>query len=96
MKKNMTPLSPELRKKRKEIDRVDEGLLNLLNKRIRLVSEAVILKTKTGEKMRIPEREKEILERLAIRNSGPLKEEELKKMFRAILGMCRRHVPPLQ
>jgi len=94
MKRNINPLSPGLKKKRKQIDRVDQRLLNLLNERIRLVSEAIAIKKVTGEKLRILQREREILEKLKLRNKGPLKEEELKKIFRAILGMCRRQVIP--
>jgi chorismate mutase/prephenate dehydratase len=92
MKKKTPGLSPELKKKRREIDRVDQSLLNFLNQRIRLVSEAITIKKTTGEKIRIPKREQQILERLKLKNEGPLKEEELKKIFRAILGMCRRHL----
>ena len=94
MKKRITPVSPELRKKRKEIDRVDEGLLNLLNRRIRLVREAIAIKKKTGEKLRIFEREREIIQNLKSENRGPLKEAELERIFRAILAMGRRHVVP--
>lgn len=93
MKEVITPLSSGLKKKRKEIDRVDRRLLNLLNERIRLVSEAIAIKQATGEKIRIPQREGEILERLKLRNKGPLKEEELERIFRAIIGLCRRHLP---
>ena len=96
MKGNFTPPSPDLKKKRKEIDQVDRRLLGLLNRRVRLVMQAMAIKKRTGEKMRIPAREREILEELILKNKGPLREHELKKMFRAILGMCRRHVPPLQ
>lgn len=92
MKKKITQLNSNLKKKRKEIDHVDQRLLSLLNQRIRLVSEAIAIKKETGEKLRIPKREKEILEKLKFKNKGPLKETELKKIFRAIIGMCRRNL----
>jgi chorismate mutase len=80
----------DLRKKRKEIDQVDQKLLTLLNQRIRLVSEAIAVKREMGQKIRNLKREREMLEVLKAKNKGPLKEVELKKVFRAILGMCRR------
>ncbi len=91
MKERMTPVSPQLKMKRKEIDRVDEGLLNLLNRRIRLVREAITIKKRTGEKLRVFEREREIILSLKAKNRGPLKEAELERIFRAILAMGRRH-----
>ena len=94
MKKRITPVSPELKMKRKEIDRVDKGLLDLLNRRIRLVREAIAIKKKTGEKLRVFEREKGIIRSLKSKNRGPLKEAELEQIFRAILAMGRRHAIP--
>ena len=90
MKKGVTRLIPDLEKKRKEIDQTDQRLLNLLNQRIRLVSEAFAIKKAIGQKLRDLKREKEVLKRLKFENKGPLREEELLKIFRAILGMCRR------
>lgn len=90
MKKEITQLTIDLRNKRKEIDQVDQKLLILLNERIRLVSEAIAVKRGMGEKIRNLRREKEILEELKSKNKGPLKEVELTKVFRAIIGMCRR------
>ena len=89
MKKGVTGLIPDLEKKRKEIDQTDQRLLNLLNQRIRLVSEAIAIKKEMGEKIRNTRREKEILEKLKLKNKGPLKEEELEKIFHAIMRMCR-------
>ena len=94
MTKRTIRVSPELEKKRREIDRVDRELLGLLNQRIRLVREAIAIKRKTGEKLRILEREKKIIQSLTSRNRGPLKDAELKRIFRAILAMGRRHVTP--
>jgi chorismate mutase len=90
MNKENSRLSPEIKRKRKKIDRVDQQILALFNQRIRLVAETKAVKKRMGKKFRDLKREKELLERLKERNKGPLKEEELEKIFRAILGMCRR------
>ena len=90
MKKGIARPGSDLEKKRREIDQTDQRLLNLLNQRIRLVSEAFAIKKGTGQKLRNLKREREILERLKLDNKGPLKEGDLMKIFRAIVGMCRR------
>jgi chorismate mutase len=90
MKKGIARPGSDLEKKRREIDQTDQSLLNLLNQRIRLVSEAFAIKKGTGQKLRNLKREREILERLKLDNKGPLKEGDLMKIFRAIVGMCRR------
>ena len=71
MKTKMTQVTMDLRKKRKEIDQVDQKLLTLLNQRIRLVWEAMAVKREMGEKIRNLKREKEILEELKSKNKGP-------------------------
>ena len=90
MKKGIVRPGLDLEKKRKEIDQTDRRLLNLLNQRIRLVSEAFAIKKGMGQNLRNLKREREILERLKIENKGPLKEGDLIKIFRAIMKMCRR------
>ena len=90
MKKGIARPGLDLEKKRREIDQTDQRLLNLLNQRIRLVSEAFAIKKGMGQKLRNLKREREILERLKLDSKGPLKEGDLMKIFRAIVGMCRR------
>jgi chorismate mutase len=48
------------------------------------------VKKEMGIKICDPGREKEVLERLSRRNKGPLKEEDLKKIFATIIKVCRR------
>jgi chorismate mutase/prephenate dehydratase len=94
MKKKTAQGSPKLEGKRKEIDQIDQRLLNLLNERIRLVSEAIAIKKETGEKLRNLKREWEIIEGLKSRNKGPLGEKDLRDVFRMILKVGRRHSIP--
>ena len=83
-------LLQKLRNKRREIDLIDRRLLSLLNQRLRIAVEIGIDKKEMGTKIYDPEREKEVLERLGPRNRGPLKEEDLKKLFATIIKVCRR------
>ena len=71
MKTKITQVTMDLRKKRKEIDQVDQKLLTLLNQRIRLVWEAMAVKREMGEKIRTLKRGKEVLEELKSKNKGP-------------------------
>lgn len=82
--------SKKLGKKRKEIDLIDQKLSNLLNQRLRIALEIGKMKKERREKVYDPRREKEILERLERKNKGPMKKEDLKKIFRMIMKVCRK------
>jgi len=83
-------LSQRLIKRRKELDLIDEELLTLLNRRLRITLEIGKVKKEIGKKIYDPEREKEILNRLRRKNKGPLGEEDLRKIFMTIIKVCRR------
>jgi len=80
----------KLKKKRKEIDLIDQKLLTLLNQRLRIVLEMGKIKKEMGKKVYDPKREKELLERLELKNKGPLREKDLKEIFKTIIRVCRR------
>ncbi len=79
-----------LEKRRKKIDLIDQKLLTLLNQRLSVALEIGALKRERGEKIYHPKREEEVLRRLNARNRGPLKEEDLKKIFKKIMWVCRK------
>ncbi len=87
-------LSQKLREKRRKIDLIDQKLLSLLNQRLRLALEIGKIKEQMRTKIYDPKREKEVLERLRLslrsRNKVLLKEKDLDKIFRTIIGVCRR------
>ena len=83
-------LFQKLKKKRKELNLLDQRLLTLLNQRLRMVLEIGKIKKEMGKKIYDRRREKEILDRLKRKNKGPLKEEDLKKIFTTIMKVCRR------
>jgi chorismate mutase len=80
----------KLKMKRSEIDLIDRKLLVLLNQRLRIALEIGKIKKGLGKKIYGPKREEEVLERLKIKNKGPLREEDLKKIFKAIMSVCRK------
>ena len=83
-------LFQKLKKKRKEIDLIDQKLLTLLNQRLRFAMEIGKIKKEMGQKVYNLWREKEVLERLKSKNKGPLKEKDLKEIFKTIIRVCRK------
>lgn len=78
-----------LKEKRRTIDRLDRQLVILLNQRLRVALQVGKIKKRMGEKIYDPSREKEILTRLEVKNRGPLTNQDLIKIFRMIIKICR-------
>jgi len=91
MRKESRPdISQKLRKNRRNLDVLDQELLTLLNRRLRISLEIGKIKKRIGKKVYDAEREKEILDRLKRKNKGPLKERDLRKIFLTIMWVSRK------
>ncbi len=71
---------------RSRINSIDEEILNLLNQRGRAALQIGELKRQQALPYFVPERESQILERLAAKNSGPLGADALRAIWREILS----------
>ncbi len=71
---------------RQDINAVDDRILELLNRRAGLVIEVGRLKTRENRDFHVPNREREIYERLAAVNPGPFPTEALRSVFREIIS----------
>ncbi len=71
------------------IDKVDDQLLKLLNKRMQFVKEVGKLKQNDGSSIYRPEREREILQRLEKQNDGDLTSEAIEAIFMEIFAVSR-------
>src|SRR5688572_11762453 len=80
-------MSDEIKKLRDDIDRIDDELAGLINRRARLAQ--AIGELKGAAPAYRPERETEILRRLAAANKGPLPAERLSAVFREVISACR-------
>jgi chorismate mutase / prephenate dehydratase len=80
-------MTDDVEKLRREIDGVDDELLRLINQRARLASRIGALKA--GAPAYRPEREAEILRRMAEKNPGPLAAERVTGVFRELISACR-------
>jgi len=76
---------------RKDIDRVDEVLVRLLNERARCVCEIGRLKKETNMEVYQPNREKQVLQHVrAIASEGPLGPDAIARLFERIIDEARR------
>ena len=87
-KRTELELFKNLKEKRKDIDLIDQKLLSLINQRLCITLEIREIKEEMGEKIYDPEREKEVLGKLKLKNKGPLEAKELKKIFGTIMEIC--------
>ncbi|MHC4086919.1 MAG: prephenate dehydratase [Planctomycetota bacterium] len=71
---------------RKRIDELDHQLVQLLNERARVVIDIGKLKDKTGKAVYAPDREKEVLARIAEANKGPLPNKCLVAIWRELMS----------
>lgn len=81
---------------RKQIDAIDAQLLELLSQRARLVQEVGHSKGRSQTQFFSPERERQIFERLAAENPGPLPNLALKAIFREIISASRALEAPMR
>jgi chorismate mutase / prephenate dehydratase len=83
---------------RGQIDAVDRSLHELINQRAHLARQAGISKHKEGRVVDFyrPEREAEVLRMAMERNDGPLRDEEILRLFREIMSACLAQEKPLK
>jgi chorismate mutase/prephenate dehydratase len=84
-------MSDDIDKLRGEIDQLDAELLGLLQRRARLAQRIGALKG--GAPAYRPERESEILRRVAAQASAPLTTEAAARVFREVISACSLKVP---
>lgn len=82
---------------RGKIDTLDTQLEELISQRARYAKEIGVLKgvTSTAEFYR-PEREAQVLRRVVERNKGPLRDEEMVRLFREMMSACLAQEEPLK
>jgi chorismate mutase/prephenate dehydratase len=91
----------ELERIRRRIDEIDAGLHALINERAALAREVGISKHADGHTVDFyrPEREAEVLRQALERNRrhrGPLRDEEVVRLFREIMSACLAQQEPLK
>jgi len=91
-------LRPGLEKIREQIDAVDVQIHQLINARALLARQVGISKHQDGHTVDFyrPEREAQVLRQALERNDGPLRDEEILRLFREIMSACLAQERPLK
>jgi chorismate mutase/prephenate dehydratase len=90
-------LRPTLEQLRAKIDSLDERIQELIAERARCAKDVGVVKgiTATADFYR-PEREAQVLRRVVERNKGPLRNEEMVRLFRELMSACLAQEEPLK
>jgi chorismate mutase / prephenate dehydratase len=91
----MPKKSRTLEQVREDIDDIDRQLVSLLARRAELAQEVGRIKGRDQKPFFTPEREREIYDRLARQNPGPLQTSQLVSIFREIISAARAAEKPL-
>ena len=83
---------------RNRINEIDEQIQALINERERFAQQVGVAKGKLAGAVDYyrPEREAEILRTIKARNEGPLRDEEMLRLFREIMSACLAQQEPLK
>ncbi|MDT8440550.1 MAG: prephenate dehydratase [Desulfuromonadales bacterium] len=87
---------PSLQRLRREIDQIDDRILELLNRRAELVVEVGRTKQDSQGEFYVPSREQAIYERLVAGNPGPFPADGLRRVFREIISASLALEQPLK
>jgi chorismate mutase/prephenate dehydratase len=89
---------PDLTKIRKRINDIDERLQALINERATIAQQVGVAKGDLGSAVDYyrPEREAEVLRSVLARNEGPMRDEEMLRLFREIMSACLAQQEPLK
>jgi len=90
--------SLDLAEIRKRINDVDERLQALINERATIAQQVGVAKGDLGSAVDYyrPEREAEVLRKVLERNDGPMRDEEILRLFREIMSACLAQQEPLK
>jgi chorismate mutase/prephenate dehydratase len=84
------PEPPELRRLRRRIDALDRRIVALLNERAELGRDAGRVKDAAGRRaIRDAEREREVLLRVTMANTGPMPQADLLAIYRRLFAVSR-------
>jgi chorismate mutase/prephenate dehydratase len=82
--------TPELRRLRRRIDALDRRIVALLNERANLARDVGREKFAAGRRaVRDAEREREVLLRVTMANTGPIPQADLLAMYRRLIATTR-------
>ena len=81
---------------REQIDRIDDQLVALLNRRAKIVTRVAESKRKANQAFFRPAREKRVYQRVEALNKGPLRREDMRSIYREIIAACLTLEQPMR
>jgi len=90
-----TARQPSLTSLRRDIDKIDQQIVSLANKRAQLAQEAGSLKQHAGDSIYAPDREEQVMSQAAQKNRGPLSDESVRNIFRELISgtrLAQKHI----
>jgi chorismate mutase/prephenate dehydratase len=90
--------APDLDSIRERIDEIDKRIQSLINERARFAQEVGVSKGELPSAVDYyrPEREAVVLRAIKERNEGPIRDEEMLRLFREIMSACLAQQEPLK
>ncbi len=76
----------DLKYLRKKIDSIDARIAGLLNDRAKIILDVGKVKRKSRSSIYVPEREKDVYDKLVAENKGPISDSALKAIFREVMS----------
>ena len=76
----------DLKSLRQAIDAIDARILGLLNKRAKVILDIGKIKSRSMKSIYVPEREKNVYDKLVSMNRGPLPNSSLKSIYREVMS----------
>ncbi len=83
------PVNEEIATWRNEIDRVDDQLIELFNRRAHCAIEIGVVKRRLRLPIDVPEREAQVVARMIGLNEGPLNADAIERLFQAVIAESR-------
>ncbi len=83
-----SPVLPSLAELRVQIDAIDQQLLQLLNSRALVAEKVGEVKKREGTSFFRPDRVAQVIEKIQLANSGPLKNPHVAAIWREIMSAC--------
>jgi len=90
--------TPDLSEIRQQINAIDEKIQALINERATFAQQVGVVKGELGSAVDYyrPEREAEVLRNVLERNAGPMRDDEMLRLFREIMSACLAQQEPLK
>ena len=73
-------------KNKRDVFSLDKKIIQLLNMRANITLDIAQIKRRQGKSIYSPEREREVLRKLALNNKGPLKKDALEAIYREVMS----------